>query len=67
MKEELIESGEKSGYKSFLERADATYTNPGRRDTVMSKWITVNVNTSKKDTFCMKFVIYLVLLPRKRL
>ena len=54
----------KKWLENLLEKTDITYT-----DAVpsMSEWIAVNVNTSKKDTFCGKIVIYLILLTHQRL
>ena len=62
-----LSQDEREGIEKLLERADITYPTPGRRDTVYGDIINVNVNTSKKDTFCGKFMIYLVLLTNQRL
>ena len=63
-KENELSQEEKKWLENLLEKTDITYT-----DAVpsMSEWIAVNVNTSKKDTFCGKFVIYLILLTHQRL
>ena len=66
-KKNELSQQEREWIENFFERADLIYTTPGRRNTVYVGMDYGKRNTNKKDTFCGKLVIYLVLRTYQRL